>query len=137
MRAPNQPSSITNSSTPILAAFSASAVCPGFVDVELGGFPRVVEHRPGLVPASRRAGYSRVETVQHARRLAETRVGVAAIEGRGLELFAGLQRIGKVESVVSAGDAHLLVRRLLNGEPPIPAPAERPEPNPAVVLIGA
>ena len=49
VRAPNQPSSTTNSSTPIAAARRASAPLLLLGDVELRGLPGVVEHRPVLV----------------------------------------------------------------------------------------
>ena len=59
-RPPNQPSSMTNSSTPSPAAIAASSLLAGLVDVEAGGLPRVVEHRPELVGV--RAGRARGRT---------------------------------------------------------------------------
>src|SRR5207247_4433728 len=54
-----------------------------------------------------------------------------------LQLLDRIQRIGKVECVVSAGDANLLVRCLLHRKLPIPAPAQGAEPHTAMLLIRA
>src|SRR5580698_11583054 len=67
---------------------------------------------------------------------AESLGGVAGVEGGCVERFAGLQRISEVEGVKAAGDAHLPVGRLLDGDAPVSAPAEGAEPDAAVVFAG-
>ena len=108
----------------------------GFVHGEGGGFPGVVEH--GAQARSGAAGQNLLagEAVQHARGRAEAIGGEAAVEGRRVERFAGLQRIGEIEIVEAAGDAHLAIRRLLDGHLPVAAPAQRAEPDRAVFFAG-
>ena len=74
--------------------------------------------------------------MQEARRAAEAVDGEAAIERRCFEGLAGLQRVGEIESVEAAGDAHLPVRSLLDGDAPVAAPGQRAEPDAAVFFGG-
>src|SRR5205807_9544160 len=94
----------------------------GLVNVELRRFPGVVKNRPRLNRKRARKDELARKTVQHPRGLAKAVVTEAAVERGRLELFPGIQRIYKIKSVVSARDTDLLVRRLLYGKPPRPAP---------------
>ncbi len=76
------------------------------------------------------------EAMQQARSRAETLARIAAIKGGRVERLAGRERVGEVEGVEPAGDAHLLVGRLLHSDAPVAAPAQRAEPDAAVLLAG-
>ena len=108
-----------------------------FIHMEFGGFPGVVKNRPRL--GGETAGKNELarEAVQNAGRFAKAAVGKSAVEWRRRQALAGLQRICKIESVVSAREANLLMRRLLHAESPGTAPAERAKPDPSMLLAGA
>ena len=71
-----------------------------------------------------------------AGRAAEARLRIAGEKFRRFERFAGLERIGEIESVEAAGDAHLPIGRLLHGDAPVAAPGQRAEPDAAGFLGG-
>ncbi len=61
--------------------------------------------------------------------------GKAAIELGGMQALTGCKRVVEVETVIAAGDADLLVRRLFHGDAPVAAPCQRAEVNRASLFV--
>ena len=107
------------------------------IDGELGGFPRVVEHRAQARRSAARHYVSRSKRCSMRDASPKPPSRVARVKGRRLQGFAGRQRIAEIEGIETARDAHLLVRGLFDGQPPVPAPADGAEPHPAALFVGA
>ena len=116
--------------------FGGEVLLPLFVDRESGGLPGVVEHRAEARSGAAGEDLLAREAVEHARGGAEAGGGEAAKEGRRFQGFAGLERVGEIEAVEAAGDAHLAVGGLLDGHAPVAAPTEGAEPDGAVLFAG-
>src|SRR5579863_782254 len=67
---------------------------------------------------------------------AESVIGIAAIENRRFEFFAGLELVAEIEGIEAAGDAHRIELRFFDGEAPRAGPSERAEPDFAVFFSG-
>src|ERR1700758_911356 len=67
--------------------------------------------------------------MHETRRPAVTFGGHSGEERRCLKGLAGPQRIGKIKCIESTGHTNLLIRGLLDGDPPVSTPRERPKPN--------
>src|ERR1700733_12156531 len=107
----------------------------GFVDVESGGFPGIVEHRARVGRGVVGQDFVALESMQYAGAFAEAAIGEAAVEGRRFQAFAGLEEVAEIEIVQAAGDAALLGGRFLDDQFPIAAPADGTEPYASVLFV--
>src|SRR5581483_730490 len=105
------------------------------VDVELSGFPGVIENGPEPRSGMMREDRIHFQTVQRARGAANSMCRVAAIKRGRLEMFPGAQEIPEIERIRATGYAHLLERVLLDCYLPGAAPRESTEPNIPTLLV--
>ena len=115
---------------------------PGLGDVELGGLPGVVDHRPrprhraGARPRSIRQDVLQLEAVQQPRGPAQPVRRIPAVEHRRLQRLARVQHVAEIERVEAAGHAHAVELVPLHRDAPRAAPRQRAEPHLAVLLVG-
>src|SRR5580658_3376811 len=93
-----------------LGGFFRKRTLARFIHMEFGGFPGVVENRPRLGREAAGKNELAREAVQNAGCFAKAAVGKSTIEWRSRQALAGLQRIRKIERVISAREANLPMR---------------------------
>jgi len=75
------------------------------------------------------------KAMQQARGSAHTVSRITGVEVGRFERLAGSQNVAKIKGVEAAGDAHLPGLRLLDGDLPVSAPAQRAKPHLPLILI--
>ena len=108
----------------------------GFTDVELGGFPGVVNYGARLGVWRLRQDVSDFEMMEQARGTAEAVIGIACVKNGSFEMLAGIQLVAKIEWIEAASDADGVKLGVFDGEAPGAGPGEGAEPDFAVLFAG-